>query len=83
MGRAAASDISRELIAHGLSPATPVLIACDVSLPHERQVATRLDLLPLTVQTVADDRPTLILIGEAVAPSRLPERVATQTVAAI
>ena len=82
MGRAAAADISRELIAHGLSPATPVLIACDVSLPGERHVATRLDLLPLTVGAVAEDRPTLLLIGEAVSPSRQAAAIAAATIAA-
>ncbi|MGK6319156.1 uroporphyrinogen-III C-methyltransferase [Sphingomonas sp. DT-204] len=67
MGRSAASDISRNLIAAGLDPATPVLVACDVSLPHERRLRTRLDLLPLAVGALADDRPTLILVGETVA----------------
>jgi uroporphyrin-III C-methyltransferase len=66
MGRSAAADISRNLIAHGLDPKTPVLIACDVSLASERCLRTRLDLLPLAVQTVAENKPTLILVGEAV-----------------
>lgn len=67
MGRAAAAEISRNLVAHGLSPATPVLIACDVSLPTERLLHTRLDLLALTADAVAGGKPTLILVGEAVA----------------
>jgi len=29
---------------------------------------TRLDLLPFAVATIAADRPTLIIVGEAVAP---------------
>ncbi|MEJ7925409.1 uroporphyrinogen-III C-methyltransferase [Sphingobium sp. AN641] len=66
MGRAAASEISAMLVAHGLSPTTPVLIASDVSLPTERLVHTRLDLLPLTAQALADGKPTLILIGQAI-----------------
>ena len=33
MGRAAAAEIARELVAAGRSPATPVLIAVDISLP--------------------------------------------------
>ncbi|MET0238980.1 MAG: uroporphyrinogen-III C-methyltransferase [Sphingobium sp.] len=70
MGRAAAPEISRELIAHGLAASTPVMIACDVSMPEERRISTRLDLLPLTVNALAGDRPTLILVGVAVAPSR-------------
>ncbi|NIJ20519.1 uroporphyrin-III C-methyltransferase [Sphingomonas naasensis] len=66
MGRSAAADISRNLIAHGLDPKTPVLVACDVSLASERCLRTRLDLLPLAVQAVTEGKPTLILIGEAV-----------------
>lgn len=66
MGRAAAPEIARELMAHGLSGATPVLIAADVSLPHERLLFTRLDLLPLTVAAIAGESPALLLIGEAV-----------------
>lgn len=65
MGRAAAPDICRQLIAHGMPPATPVLIASDVSLAAERLVHTRLDLLPLAIGG-ADGGPALILIGEAV-----------------
>ena len=65
MGRAAAPEIARELMAHGLSGSTPVLIATDVSLPRERMVFTRLDLLPLTVASVAGESPALLLIGEA------------------
>lgn len=66
MGRSAAADISRNLIARGLDPKTPVLIACDISLPTERCLRTRLDLLPLAVQAVTEGKPTLILVGEAV-----------------
>lgn len=65
MGRAAAGAISRQLVAAGLSGATPVLIACDVSLPTECLLHTRLDLLPLAAQALTDEKPTLILIGDA------------------
>jgi uroporphyrin-III C-methyltransferase len=66
MGRGAAGEISRSLIAEGLDGATPVLIACDISLASERLLHTRLDLLPIAAGAIADDKPTLILIGEAV-----------------
>jgi uroporphyrin-III C-methyltransferase len=66
MGRAAAAEIGRGLIGAGLAGATPVLIACDVSLPTERLLRTRLDLLPLAVESISDDKPTIILIGDAV-----------------
>lgn len=67
MGRAAAGDIARGLTGAGLAGSTPVLVACDVSLPGERLLRTRLDLLPLAVETISDDKPTLMLIGDAVA----------------
>lgn len=71
MGRSAAGEISRGLIGSGLPPATPVLVACDVSLPGERLLRTRLDLLPLAAQSLTDGQPTLILVGEAVASPTL------------
>lgn len=77
MGRSAAGEISRELTAAGLDPATPVLVACDVSLPSERLFRTRLDLLPIAVKAVAEDKPTLILVGEAVASGATSEARAT------
>jgi len=67
MGRDAAGEVSRQLIAAGLPSETPVLIACSVSLPDEQMLRTRLDLLPLATRSFADDLPTLILVGEAVA----------------
>ncbi len=77
MGREAAPELSRALIAAGLPGTTPALIACDASLPQEQQLRTRLDLLPLVAEAFADDRPTLILIGEAVAQAEIPSSVAT------
>jgi uroporphyrin-III C-methyltransferase len=70
MGRDAAPELSRALIAAGLPPQTPALVACDVSTPQEQMLRTRLDLLPLIARTFAGDRPTLILIGEAVEHAR-------------
>jgi uroporphyrin-III C-methyltransferase len=66
MGRSAAREISERLIGAGLNGATPVLVACDVSLANEKHVHTRLDLLPLVVRTMTGDRPTLILVGQAI-----------------
>jgi uroporphyrin-III C-methyltransferase len=66
MGRGAAGEISRRLIEAGLDRATPVLIACNVSLEDEKQLSTRLDLLDIATRAFADHAPTLILIGEAV-----------------
>lgn len=66
MGRAAAPEIARNLMAAGRAADTPVLIAVNVSLPHERLIRGRLDALAFLVRTVSDDDPTLLLIGEAV-----------------
>lgn len=65
MGRRAAARISGKLIGHGMPPATPVLIGSDISLPAERLLHTRLDLLPVAVERGHDGAATLILIGEA------------------
>jgi uroporphyrin-III C-methyltransferase len=66
MGRAAAAEIGRNLVAASLPGETPVLIACDVSLPQQSLLQTRLDLLELAVKAIAEERPTLILVGAAV-----------------
>jgi uroporphyrin-III C-methyltransferase len=66
MGRSAAARIARNLMAHGLPPATPVLVASNVSLPGEQVVRTRLDLLPVAVDRDSDAGPALIMIGQAV-----------------
>jgi uroporphyrin-III C-methyltransferase len=78
MGRAAAPTIARELIAAGRDPATPVMVAVNVSLPDERLLRGRLDALAFLVRTIGQDDPTLLLIGEAVAlPQRAPSVCAT------
>jgi len=66
MGRDAAGEIMRGLMRAGMRGDIPVMIACDVSGPGERRLATRLDLLELATRSFAADAPTLILIGEAV-----------------
>jgi len=67
MGRAAASEISRSLIAAGRDPETPVMVAVNVSLPNERLIRGKLSALAFLVATISDEDPTLLLIGEAVA----------------
>jgi len=66
MGRAAAPMIARNLIAAGRDPATPVMVAVNVSRPDERLLRGRLDALSFLVRTIGKDDPTLLLIGEAV-----------------
>lgn len=67
MGRAAAGEISRSLIAAGRDPDTAVMVAVNVSLPSERLIRGKLSALAFLVQTISDEDPTLLLIGEAVA----------------
>ena len=67
MGREAAGEIMRGLMRAGMPGAMPVMIACHVSAPEERRLATRLDLLDLATKSFAADAPTLILVGAAVA----------------
>lgn len=65
MGRAAAGEVSRRLIAAGRDPETPVLVAVNVSRPDERLIRGKLCALAFLVATISDDDPTLLLIGEA------------------
>jgi len=65
MGKAAAAEVSRNLCAAGLPASTPVTLVENASLPDERHVATRLDLLPLAAQAGLGSGPALLLIGEA------------------
>lgn len=65
MGKAAAGQVSRNLLAHGLPAETPVAIIENASLPDERSVTTRLDLLQLAAHAALGDGPALILIGTA------------------
>jgi len=68
MGRGAAGEIARELIAAGRSADTPVMVAVNISRPDERILRGRLGALGFLVRAISEDAPTLLLIGEAVAP---------------
>jgi uroporphyrin-III C-methyltransferase len=81
MGRAAAPEIARGLIAAGRAPDTPVMIAVNISLPDERLIRGRLDALAFLTATISDDDPTLLLIGEAVAQRALPANAAQEMLA--
>ena len=43
------------------------MVAANISLPETILIGTRLDLLPLTVKSIDQDAPVLLLIGSAVA----------------
>lgn len=67
MGKGAAAEVSRKLLAHGLPGDTPVAIVENASLADERSLTTRLDLLPIAVRACAGSGPALLLIGAALA----------------
>lgn len=67
MGRSAAGEIARQLIAAGRSSATPAIVAINVSLPDEVLIRTRLDALAFAVKAVGGAAPTMLLVGEAFA----------------
>lgn len=72
MGKAAAREVTVNLLAHGLSADTPVAYVENASLPDEHCVTTRLDLLPLAVAACSGSRPALLLIGLAVKEAAIP-----------
>ena len=69
MGKAAAGEVSRQLIAAGLSPDTPVALVESASLPGEAHFHTTLGLLPLAAATALGSGPAVLLIGSALARS--------------
>jgi len=71
MGKSSAGMIAKRLIGHGLAGATPVLAIENASLPEERIIRTRLDLLEIATRALGAG-PALLLIGDAVGSGRLP-----------
>jgi uroporphyrin-III C-methyltransferase len=65
MGKSAASEVAAKLIAAGLPADTPVALVENASLPGERRLRTRLDLLPLAAKAGLGKGPALLLIGAA------------------
>jgi uroporphyrin-III C-methyltransferase len=65
MGKAACRSISAHLIAAGLPRDTPAMIVENASLPNERIVRTRLDLLEIATAPVLTDGPAILLVGAA------------------
>ncbi|MCW1427568.1 uroporphyrinogen-III C-methyltransferase [Novosphingobium sp. JCM 18896] len=67
MGKAAAGEVSRNLMAAGLPGDTPVALVENASLPSQSVLLTRLDLLGLSAKAALGDGPALILVGQALA----------------
>lgn len=67
MGKAAAPEVARQLLAHGLPGDTPVALVENASLPHENRFCTRLDLMGLTAPMALGAGPAVLLIGAVAA----------------
>ena len=65
MGKSRARLIAAQLMAAGLPGATPVTVVENASLPDERIVSTRLDLLEIATAAGLTDGPAIMLIGAA------------------
>src|SRR3546814_4226023 len=62
MGKFAASDVARQLIAPGMPADTTAIVIENASLPQERHLASRLELLPLAVRAGICAGPALLLL---------------------
>ena len=71
MGLAGLERVSRELIAHGLSPRTPAAIIQQGTMPGQRFVAGTLAALPRLAEQARLRAPTLIVIGKVVRLGRV------------
>ena len=76
MGRETAAALAGRLLRHGLRGGTPVRIVSNVSRREEDAVEATLDALADGDVRLPADGPTLVLIGEALAPERSAEAVA-------
>ncbi len=79
MGKAAAGEVSAQLIAAGLPRETPVALVENASLPEERVFHTRLDLLGLSSRVALNDGPALLLIGAAMSNTAANAGARSQT----
>ncbi|MGI4879126.1 MAG: uroporphyrinogen-III C-methyltransferase [Janthinobacterium lividum] len=77
MGKATARMVASELMAAGLSGATPAIVVENASLPNERIVATRLDLLEIATAAAFTDGPAILLIGAALYRQRASDLMPT------
>lgn len=66
MGLVGATELCRQLITHGLSPATPAAIIQQGTTPNHRVLTGTLTTLPSIIATQSIKPPTLIIIGEVV-----------------
>ncbi len=67
MGLTGLAIISRELVAHGLAPSTPIALVESATLPNQRVVAGTLETIEKCAEQVDIKPPTLIIVGGVVA----------------
>ena len=68
LSASAAGEVQGELLASGLAPDTPAVIAYRVSWPDELIVRTTVDRIAAEIRRLRLKRHTLILVGDALAP---------------
>jgi uroporphyrin-III C-methyltransferase len=66
MGKQAAGGVADRLMHAGLAANTPALVVENASLPNERIVRTRLDLLAIATSAAVTDGPAILIVGNAV-----------------
>jgi uroporphyrin-III C-methyltransferase len=66
MGKAVAGEVAANLMAAGLASDTPTLVVENASLPNQRLIRARLDLLALATSAAVTDGPAILIIGTAV-----------------
>lgn len=66
MGKAVAGEVAANLMAAGLASHTPTLVVENASLPNQRVIRARLDLLALATSAAVTDGPAILIIGDAV-----------------
>ncbi len=73
MGLANIIEICRELIDHGRSSDTPVLVVSRATRPEERRFSATLGTIPCAVKATGFESPVLFIIGEVAALSKYQE----------
>ena len=74
MGVAHCEDIQRELMAGGLSPATPAAVVRNATRRNQRSIVTRLDRLAADVRAAGIASPAIMIVGKNVAPAQAGAR---------
>ncbi len=78
MGLSALSEISQQLIAHGLAPDWPLLLVENGSRPQQRQLLTTLAEAATAARHMALQSPCLILVGEVTRRQRQTAQLLTR-----